>query len=146
MILAKLAPQTRGVTVAGRRAGQSFKEEVNVVGGATERGIHRLWARRKIEALLDSSLDGGDQASLRATVLPIALKHHLVSKFTSLVAIDSVASASGPAVRREVGSALPAGNAMFGNMPQTATPGPICLLMGALSLAAACVVQRRMGS
>jgi Ca-activated chloride channel family protein len=75
--------------------------------------------------------------------VPIALRHHLVSRYTSLVAVDRIATADGRAPRASVANALPAGSEMFGNMPQTATPGPFCLLFGVLSFGAAAIVQRR---
>ena len=102
-----------------------------------ELGIHRLWARRQIEALMDRVIVGDSQEQIRPRVLALALQHRILSKYTSLVAVDSQRTVSGPGNDVAVPSALPAGNTMFGNMPQTATPGPTCLLMGVVSLAAA---------
>jgi Ca-activated chloride channel family protein len=86
---------------------------------------------------------GQDEASIAAQIVPLALRHNLVSKYTSLVAVDRVVTSKGRAPRASVANALPAGSEIFGNMPQTATPGPFCLLLGVLSLAAAAIVQRR---
>jgi Ca-activated chloride channel family protein len=143
VVLAKLGKGTGAVSVAGSLAGQSFKRQLALGQATSERGIHRLWARRAIEALLDRSVLGEDEAAIRAQVVPLALRHHLVSKYTSLVAVDRVVTADGRAPRASVANALPAGSEMFGNMPSTATPGPFCLLFGAASLAAAAIVQRR---
>lgn len=145
VILAKLGPSHRGVELQGQRAGRGFSVALPLGDAATERGIHRLWARRKIEDLMDMSTLGTPDAEIRAQVVPLALEHGLVSRYTSLVAIDSVRSADGPARQVAVGLALPAGNDMFGNLPQTATPGPICLLLGVLSLGLAGALQRRGG-
>lgn len=145
VILAKLEPGHRGVKLEGQRSGQAFSADLRLAGAATERGIHRLWARRKIEDLMDLSTGGATDSEIRARVVPLALKHHIVSKYTSLVAIDTVRTADGPARQVAVGLALPAGSEMFGNLPQTATPGPFCLLLGMLSFALAGVVQRRGG-
>jgi Ca-activated chloride channel family protein len=55
-------------------------------------GIAKLWARRQIkglERLRNSSIsDTGDDAELDAAILRIALRHHLISSRTSLVAVD----------------------------------------------------------
>ncbi|HUQ53159.1 MAG TPA: marine proteobacterial sortase target protein, partial [Gammaproteobacteria bacterium] len=51
-------------------------------------GIATLWARRKIETLLDSRVAGTDEALIRKLVVATALEHHLVSPYTSLVAVD----------------------------------------------------------
>jgi Ca-activated chloride channel homolog len=143
VVLAKLARATRSASVSGALAGQVFTAPLALERAARGRGIHRLWAARQIEALMDESVEGRDEASIRAEVLPLALAHHLVSKYTSLVAVDSQATNDGRAPRSSVGLALPAGNEMFGTLPQTGTPGPVCLLFGALSLVASAVVQRR---
>jgi Ca-activated chloride channel family protein len=146
VILAKLQPGHRGVKLEGLRSGEPFAADLRLDGTGTERGIHRLWARRKIEDLMDMSSGGMTESEIRSRVVPLALEHHIVSKYTSLVAIDTVRTANGPARQVAVGLALPAGNDMFGNMPQTATPGPFCLLLGALSFALAGVLQRRGGA
>jgi len=143
VLLAKLGRDTRAASLSGVLAGQAFAQPVTIDRAARESGIHRLWARRQIESLMDSAVEGHDEASIRAGVVPLALRHHLVSKYTSLVAIDTRAGNDGRAPRASVGLALPAGNEMFGQLPQTGTPGPFCLLFGALSFAASVVVQRR---
>lgn len=51
-------------------------------------GIAALWARARIEDLLDKESRGANAEETRAAVVQTALAHHLVSKFTSLVAID----------------------------------------------------------
>jgi Ca-activated chloride channel family protein len=143
VLLAKLGRDTRAASLSGVLAGQPFTLPIALDRPARESGIHRLWARRQIEALMDAAVEGRDEASIRAAVVPLALRHHLVSKYTSLVAVDTRASVDGRAPRASVGVALPAGNEMFGQLPQTATPGPFCLVFGALSFVASVVVQRR---
>ncbi|MEY4549063.1 MAG: hypothetical protein RL685_5258, partial [Pseudomonadota bacterium] len=83
---------------------------------------------------------------LKPKVTALALDHRLLSKYTSLVAVDGQRTASGPGNEVAVPNALPAGNTMFGNLPQTATPGPTCLLMGVMSLAMAFGLFRRGGA
>jgi Ca-activated chloride channel family protein len=143
VLLAKLGPDTRGASLSGVLAGRAFQQALALDRPARGSGIHRLWARRQIEALMDSAVEGRDEASIRASVVPLALRHHLVSKYTSLVAVDTRPSLDGRAPRASVGLALPAGNEMFGQLPQTGTPGPFCLLFGALSFVASVVVQRK---
>lgn len=143
VVVAKLGGDAGSASVAGSLAGRAFERELALGQGKHGRGIHRLWARRAIEALVDRSVLGEDEAAIRARVVPLALRHHLVSKYTSLVAVDRRVTAEGRAPRASVANALPAGSEMFGNLPSTATPGPFCLLFGALSFAAAAIVQRR---
>lgn len=143
VVVAKLGPDTRATTLSGMLSGQAFNGVLPNAPPLTGRGIHRLWARRAIEALMDESVQGRDEASIRARVVPLALQHQLVSRYTSLVAVDREPSAAGRAPRSSVGLALPAGNEMFGTLPQTGTPGPFCMVMGLLSLVASVFVEKR---
>src|SRR5690606_6183699 len=51
-------------------------------------GIGRLWGRARIESLEDDIRRGGDIESLRPAIVDVALRHGLVSSYTSLVAVD----------------------------------------------------------
>src|SRR4029079_7486760 len=56
---------------------------------ATARGgLSVYWARQKISALMDEAFTGTAEETVRKGVLDVALAHHLVSKYTSLVAVD----------------------------------------------------------
>jgi Ca-activated chloride channel homolog len=57
-----------------------------------EKGVASLWARRKIESLLDQLTMGREREAVRDDVLPLALRHQLLSPFTSFVAIEEVVS------------------------------------------------------
>jgi Ca-activated chloride channel family protein len=157
VVAVKLGAAASSVRVEGRRAGEPFTAELPLASGTgagsapppgaptlrMERGIHRLWARRKIEDLLDRLTLGQSEEELQPQITSLALRHHLLSKYTSLVAVDQARSVEGPGSDVAVPNALPAGSSMFGNMPQTATPAPTCLLFGAASLLAAWIVHKR---
>ena len=51
-------------------------------------GVARLWGRARIDALEDELRRGGDIESLRPAIVDVALRHGLVSSYTSLVAVD----------------------------------------------------------
>ncbi len=51
-------------------------------------GVARLWGRSKIEALEDVLRQGGDEARVRADIVSLGIEHQLVSRYTSLVAVD----------------------------------------------------------
>jgi Ca-activated chloride channel family protein len=114
-------------------------------------GIATLWARRKIEALVDSRVDGHDENLIRKLIVETALEHHLVSPYTSLVAVDKTPTRSAEAAheRRRIVSNTPAGARWQTALPQTATPAPLLRWLGALTLllAAAAAVwnARRIG-
>ena len=111
-----------------------FSQRIGI-GPGRSAGISSLWARRKIESLLDSRLDGVGEALIREGVTRVALEHHLVSPYTSFVAVDQTPARSREAAlkRQAIANLLPAGadaGAIFGRFPQTATSSRLDMLIG----------------
>jgi Ca-activated chloride channel family protein len=88
-VVARLDKLQDAVTVRGLRP-QPWVRRVPLTGGhaTASPGIGRLWARARIDSLEDELRRGGDAHSLRAQVVDVALRHGLVSTYTSLVAVD----------------------------------------------------------
>jgi Ca-activated chloride channel homolog len=110
-------------------------------------GIAELWARRKIEYLIDSRVDGTDPELIRQLVIKVALAHHLVSPYTSLVAVDQTPARSAAAAlkRQAVSNMAPAGSELTG-LPQTASPAALYRWLGlALLLMAGLGARARLG-
>jgi Ca-activated chloride channel homolog len=104
-------------------------------------GIAAIWARSRIEGLLDAEQRGADPEDTRRAVIETALEHHLVSKFTSLVAIDKtpVRPQAAGLDNELVPNLLPYGqnqNAIFG-FPATATGAELQRMTGIACLLAA---------
>ena len=79
------------ITLQGRRQGKVWQQRLSLANTSKYAGIHVAWARKKIESLFDdramqSEVEQRD--ALRHQMLAIGLKHHLVTPFTSLVAVD----------------------------------------------------------
>ena len=63
--------------------------ETSLDGASSRKGVSKIWARKKIASLeLDRARPGADRAALDQSVLATALAHHLISRLTSLVAVD----------------------------------------------------------
>ena len=104
-------------------------------------GLSVYWARLKIASLTDQQRYGHDESITRQAVLDVALAHHLVSKYTSLVAVDSepVRPTDKSLVTHAMKTNLPEGQdyqAIFG-LPKTATSSQLHLLLGLSALIAA---------
>ncbi len=102
-------------------------------------------ARARIAELLDAERRGGHPAETRDAVVATTIEHHLVSKYTSLVAVDKTPSrpAGDPLSSEQVPNLLPYGqsmNAIFG-FPATATDAPILRLTGLACLLAALLLM-----
>ena len=144
LITLRAATLPKHLTIRGRIAGKNWHSDISLKGGSNKAGINVLWARRKIAALMSLNPGSREFNTVKSDILHTALEHHLVSKYTSLVAVDVTPSrASGTELQqRPVPTNLPAGwqyGKVFGRMPSTATPAELYLLLGLclLCLAAA---------
>lgn len=115
-VVARLGSLDGVATVRGLTP-QPWVRRVQLGGGkATPApGIGRLWARARIDSLEDEIRRGGDIESLKPAIVDVALRHGLVSTYTSLVAVDRT-----PARPREaelgstrMSNATPAGSLAF---------------------------------
>ena len=139
IISARTAAALGEVSIHGTRGLQPWRAALPLHGGTTASGVDVVWARAKIEALNDQVQAGVDAALLRQQVVDVALRHHLVSKYTSLLAVDVTPSRPDTDTlhTRNMPLNLPAGmvyNKVIGSLPQTATPAPLLLLAGGLLL------------
>ncbi len=103
-------------------------------------GVAALWARARIDNLMDRERQGAAHDEIRTAVINTALSHHLVSKFTSLVAVDKtpVRPENIRLTKEQVPNLLPYGqsvNAIFG-FPATATNAGAYRMNGMLLLIA----------
>ena len=76
------------VSISGEHNGRSWSDELPAAAEVKGAGIDKLWARRKIDSLTDSLLEGANAAEVRRQVTELGLRHHLVTRWTSLVAVD----------------------------------------------------------
>jgi Ca-activated chloride channel homolog len=134
------------LTITGEVAGKKWQASLNLTGGQKDSGIPVIWARKKIAALMDQMSQkhntGDNKAEadqLRNTIVETALKHHLVSKYTSLIAVDITPARTkeAPLKSHALKVNLPAGwdhKKVFGHMPATATNATVAFLNGLLML------------
>jgi Ca-activated chloride channel family protein len=78
------------VALTGKIAGRPWRVDLALAAGDDPpAGVPALWARRKVEALEDQGFLGARQDDVRAQVVAVALNHNLVTRYTSLVAVDA---------------------------------------------------------
>ncbi len=75
------------IKVEGQVANQNWSSNLKLNGGQNRQGISTLWARNKIAALMTHKRDA-EFESVKQLIIETALKYHLVSQYTSLVAVD----------------------------------------------------------
>ncbi|WP_434064258.1 marine proteobacterial sortase target protein [Pararhizobium gei] len=74
--------------ITGRTGDQPWRVEMDVAKASEGTGLAKLWARRKIGDLEAGAYAVNDRAALDKEIETVALAHHIVSRVTSLVAVD----------------------------------------------------------
>lgn len=138
------------ITLHGRFGNQPWQTQVMLAGGGRDAALAPEWGRRRIAQLMTRLHDAQTVAARRALrneVIDTALSHHLVSRYTSLVAVDvtPVRDRRALLTRHALKTNLPKGwsyEHVFG-AAQTATPARLQLLLGTFLLLLAAGVHRR---
>jgi sortase A len=113
--------ELRGQTPSGPFL-HHFRVEPSAAPG---NGIATRWARAKVATLLDSLHAGADSDSIRQAVVDVGITHHLVTRYTSLVAVEEIVSVDGSPQSARVANALPHGSQLLrGMLPQGGTDQP----------------------
>ncbi len=136
------------ISLSGTLAGKPWSTRVPVAGGGNAEGLDVAWARAKIASLERSLARGADRDQVRAAITTLGLDHHLVTRHTSLVAVDVTPSRPEHGAARDaaVPNKMPAGWAMAvpaARLPQTATPLLLYIWLGFGSALAALLARRR---
>ncbi|QUN04621.1 marine proteobacterial sortase target protein [Shewanella yunxiaonensis] len=121
--------------VSGMRNGQRWQQQVQLKASIAALGLDLLWARQQIASLeMMRNGDNRERTTQQATAL--ALKYHLVSHYTSLIAVDVTPVNPAPQhnVQGQAPNMAPVGWQASGNMPQTATDSRLMLVLGLLCL------------
>ncbi|OFZ96540.1 MAG: marine proteobacterial sortase target protein [Betaproteobacteria bacterium RIFCSPLOWO2_02_FULL_62_17] len=136
------------VKISGWRGETPWAASMSLDQAADGQGMGVLWAREKITALIDTLREGANEESVKPAVVQIALDHHLVSKYTSLVAVDKTPARPAEDVLKTalMPTNLPEGwsyEHVFGELPQGATDMRFNLLCGLLLMLTALLMARR---
>ena len=125
------------IRISGQVAKSKWSSGLMLSGGQNRTGIAKFWARKKIAALMEQKQDD-EFESVKKIIINTALDHHLVSKFTSLIAVDL--SPVRPSNRKLNSNAVPGHlplnwqyDKVFGQkFPDTATDARLNFIIGIL--------------
>jgi Ca-activated chloride channel homolog len=121
VIAAKLGATDGVLEIKGMIGARPWTVTVPIAKAAEGAGLSKLWARRKItDAEMAHRLGQASAEEADKRILALALEHHLVSRLTSLIAVDATPSRPEGArlTRAELPLNLPAGwdfDKVFGN-------------------------------
>ena len=148
LLTARTQLNNQSVVVSGKRNNKAWENRLDLKQSSSGSGIATMWAREKIAALMDRMREGEKEAVIKPAVIDVALQHHLVSRYTSLVAVDVTRSRPVDALldSKALPVNLPKGQVhakIFGRHAQTATPAQLQLIMGSILLLAAFLMLHR---
>lgn len=139
LIFGRLTNGTAGKLHLTARAGDSEYEHTisfDASQASFHPGITTLWARHQIEDMMDQWREQPEEdvrTQLRVTIVDFAIRYHLVTRFTSLVAVEElIVNPGGPSSTVAVPTELPAGwkmDKVFG-APATGTTDAVFEMLG----------------
>ena len=93
ILAAKLDKLAGSVEIKGRIGDRPWVVTLPLANAAEGKGLSKLWARRKIaDAEVARTTRAAEPADADKTILALALEHQLVTRLTSLVAVDKTPS------------------------------------------------------
>jgi Ca-activated chloride channel family protein len=124
------------LVLEGRVKGSRIRRVLEIGAGAGRTtGIATRWARAKVGGLTDSLHEGADPDAVRQAVIAVSRRFGIVTRFTSLVAVEEFPTASGDSRRISVPATVPA----TGQLPRGGTGEPLIRRVMILCLLAAAV-------
>lgn len=138
MVSLKLPTGVKELSLSGQKDGQEWQYQIPVNSNGKNAGVAKLWARSKIRQLMDSRVLGVEEDVVKEKVVKTALQHGLVSKYTSLVAVEEKISRPENAALKEaqVKGLLPKGSKMltaaaplYAGGSKTATPATLYFIL-----------------
>lgn len=76
------------VQLEGLTADDTWYHQLIIDNNQSSTGISTLWARRKIEELVDSLVIGADKEQVKQAVIATSLAHQILSPYTSFIATE----------------------------------------------------------
>jgi len=142
VISVRLDDSNTSVKLTGEIKGQSWQKTINLNSSKTDQGVAAVWARNKIKHLMDEMIRTKNSASLKQQITDVALEHQLVSRYTSLIAVDPLVARPGAEKinKQSISNVMPYGSQQktpsYG-FPPAGTPAGIKALLGLLALLSA---------
>lgn len=139
VIVAALDRLAGEVRVSGMRDTWPWEARVPLALNGSGAGMGSLWARGKVDALIDSIREGAPEDEVRKQVIALATAHRLVTRYTSFVALDKTPARPSEAQLKlaAVPTNFPEGweyNKVFAELPQGATDSRYAMFTGVLML------------
>ncbi len=125
------------VQLTGDTASTPWYQSLMIDDRESSKGISSLWARRKMESLLDSLVIGANKEKVKAQVIATSLTHQIISPYTSFIAVEKRLEDSSLRVKNNLSRVQKAKNnviqaheSLMVAMPQTSLGWQLQFLIG----------------
>lgn len=125
------------VQLTAETASTPFYQQLIIDDRQPSKGISSLWARRKIEDLVDSLIVGANKDQVKSQVIATSLNHQIISPYTSFIAVEKQPEVSSllakndlSSVKKSKNSAVKAHESLLVAMPQTSLDWQLQFLVG----------------
>lgn len=125
------------VQLTGDTASTPWYQSLMIDDRESSKGISSLWARRKIESLLDSLVIGANKEEVKSQVIATSLTHQIISPYTSFIAVEKRIKDSSLHVKKNLSRVQQAKNnviqaheSLMVAMPQTSLGWQLQFLIG----------------
>ncbi|WP_286827382.1 marine proteobacterial sortase target protein [Alcanivorax sp. UBA3183] len=137
LVAMKLSAPTDRITVSGY-SDRHWQQPIALHTNSNHPGTASLWARRKIADLMDRITLGAPETDIAPQITQVALRHQLVSHYTSFIAVEETVSrpAHQPLLHDTIRNQAPHGTQQNTAWPGTATPAPLLWRLAGLMLIA----------
>ncbi|MEM7402352.1 MAG: marine proteobacterial sortase target protein, partial [Pseudomonadota bacterium] len=142
IISLKLPKHRNELLLRGKTYDTKWNTALPLTNGGSATGLDVLWARNKIQSLSQKISHGADVEEIKQEITKLGLKHHIVTKHTSLVAVD--VTPTKPNSIKSSDQAVPVKKphewdmsipgSTIGKIPQGATSAQLNLMLGLLLL------------
>lgn len=134
----KLPKEQMQLNIKGITNQTKWTTNLPIINSGKAIGLNVLWAQNKIQSLSQKIIHGEDTEVVKQAITAIGLEHHIVTKHTSLVAVDVTPSKPDHLLSTDKAVAVkkPHGWNMNipGNLPQGATAAQLNQVLGILLL------------
>ena len=122
------------INISGNLLGNSWQRNLKIAKNSKDtNNIDSLWARKKVAHLMDQlRTNTSPKSVVKPEVTELGIKHHLLTKFTSFVAVEKEISRPENSAHKykKIPNLMPKGNTM--PIPKTATTAGLLGLIGAV--------------
>ena len=117
--------------LSAQTASTPWYQQLLIDENQSSKGISSLWARRKIESLLDSLVIGANKEMVKSEVISTSITHQMISPYTSFIAVEKLPE---PAPLLTKNNAIQSHESLLVAAPQTAIGWQLQFLIGLLLL------------